>query len=68
MAPVEKLVVCAPHEERFYSCDDGPMGPMKLPFRAAHDVRPRSQQIPSWLILHVENYRGANEKALLRTH
>jgi subtilisin family serine protease len=40
MAPVEKLVVCAPHEQRFYSCDDGPMGPMKLPFKGAHEVRP----------------------------
>jgi subtilisin family serine protease len=40
MAPVEKLVVCAPHEQRYYSCDDGPMGPMKLPFKGAHKVRP----------------------------
>jgi subtilisin family serine protease len=40
MAPVEKLVVCAPHEPRFYSCDDGPMGPLKLPFKGAHEVRP----------------------------
>jgi subtilisin family serine protease len=40
MAPVEKLVVCTPHEERFYSCVDGPMGPMKLPFSGAHEVRP----------------------------
>jgi thermitase len=40
MAPVEKLVVCAPHEQRFYSCDDGPMGPMKLPFKGSHEVRP----------------------------
>jgi subtilisin family serine protease len=40
MAPVEKLVVCAPHERRFYSCDDGPMGPMTLPFKGAHEVRP----------------------------
>jgi subtilisin family serine protease len=40
MAPVEKLVVCAPHEQRFYSCDDGPMGPMKLPFKGAHEIRP----------------------------
>jgi subtilisin family serine protease len=39
MAPVEKPVVCTPHEERFYSCDDGPMGPMKLPFRGKHEVR-----------------------------
>jgi subtilisin family serine protease len=40
MAPVEKLVVCVPHEQRFYSCDDGPMGPMKLPFKGAHEIRP----------------------------
>jgi cell wall-associated protease len=40
MAPVENLVLCAPHEERFYSCDDGPMGPMKVPFKGAHEVRP----------------------------
>ena len=39
MAPVEKLVVCTPHEQRFYSCDDGPMGPMKLPFNGPHEVR-----------------------------
>jgi subtilisin family serine protease len=40
MAPVEKLVVCSPHEQRFYSCDDGPMGPTKLPFKGAHEVLP----------------------------
>jgi subtilisin family serine protease len=40
MAPVEKLVVCTPHEERFYSCKDGPMGPMKLPFQGAHELLP----------------------------
>jgi subtilisin family serine protease len=40
MAPVEKLVVCTPHEERFYSCADGPMGPMKLPFKGSHEVLP----------------------------
>jgi subtilisin family serine protease len=39
MAPVEKLVVCTPHEERFYWCKDGPMGPMKLAFKGAHEVR-----------------------------
>jgi subtilisin family serine protease len=39
MAPVERLVVCTPHEQRFYSCDDGPMGPMKLPFKGSHEVR-----------------------------
>jgi subtilisin family serine protease len=40
VAPVERLVVCAPHEPRFYACDDGPMGPMKLPFKGMHEVRP----------------------------
>jgi subtilisin family serine protease len=40
MAPVEKLVVCVPHEQRFYSCDDGPMGPTKVPFKGSHDVLP----------------------------
>ena len=40
MAPVENLVVCVPHEQRFYSCDDGPMGPTKLPFRGMHEVLP----------------------------
>jgi subtilisin family serine protease len=38
MAPVEKLVVCVPHEKRFYSCDDGPMGPMQQEFKGPHDV------------------------------
>jgi hypothetical protein len=38
MAPVEKLVVCTPHEERFCSCKDGPMGPTRLPFGGAHEV------------------------------
>jgi hypothetical protein len=38
-APVETLVVYAPHEQRFYSCDDGPMGPMKLRFKGIHEVR-----------------------------
>ncbi len=41
---VEKLVVCAPHDPRFYSCDDGPMGPMTLPFKGAHEVRPKAQR------------------------
>lgn len=38
MAPVENLVVCVPHERRFYSCDDGPMGATKVPFKGSHDV------------------------------
>jgi subtilisin family serine protease len=40
MAPVEKLVVCTPHEPRFYNCDDGPMGPAKQLFKGLHEVRP----------------------------
>jgi subtilisin family serine protease len=40
MAPVENLTVCAPHEERFYSWDDGPMGSGKLKFEDAYDVTP----------------------------
>lgn len=28
MAPVDSLVQCVPHEARFYSCDDGPAGPL----------------------------------------
>jgi subtilisin family serine protease len=40
MAPVEKLVVCVPHEGRLYSCDDGPMGPTKVPFKGMHDILP----------------------------
>ncbi len=39
MAPVENLVVCAPHEPRFYACDDGPMGPVKLPFQGPYELR-----------------------------
>jgi subtilisin family serine protease len=40
MAPVEKLVICTPHETRFYTCDDGPVGPTKQLFRGLHEVRP----------------------------
>ncbi len=39
MAPVENLWVCAPHEERFYSCDDGPMGSMKVKFKGTNEMR-----------------------------
>ena len=38
MAPVQDLVVCIPHERRFYQTDDGPMGPSKFPFKETHDV------------------------------
>jgi subtilisin family serine protease len=40
MAPVEKLLVCMPHDRRVYETLDGPMGPMKEPFRGAHQVLP----------------------------
>jgi subtilisin family serine protease len=38
MAPVEDLVVCMPHERRFYETDDGPMGATKVAFKGPHDV------------------------------
>lgn len=40
MAPVENVVVCTPHEERFYSCKDGPMGATRVPFKGAYEIRP----------------------------
>jgi subtilisin family serine protease len=40
MAPVQNLVVCIPHERRFYENDDGPMGAGKVPFKETHDVLP----------------------------
>ncbi len=40
MAPVQDLVVCMPHEPRFYQNDDGPMGPSKVPFKETHGVQP----------------------------
>jgi subtilisin family serine protease len=40
MAPVEKLLVCTPHDPRVYDTKDGPMGPMKVPFRGARQVLP----------------------------
>jgi len=38
MAPVQDLLVCAPHEQRMYETDDGPYGAMKEEFKGAHDV------------------------------
>jgi subtilisin family serine protease len=40
MAPVENLVVCVPHEQRFYSSDDGPMGATTVEFEGAHKTLP----------------------------
>ena len=38
MAPVENLTVCLPHEERFYSWEDGPVGSDKLEFEDMYDI------------------------------
>jgi subtilisin family serine protease len=38
MAPVQDLLVCAPHEKRVYETGDGPYGAMKEDFKGAHDV------------------------------
>ncbi|MDB6027731.1 MAG: peptidase, partial [Verrucomicrobiales bacterium] len=38
MAPMDNLVVCVPHEERFYSIDDGPMGSNHEKFEGAYRV------------------------------
>ncbi len=42
MAPAEKMLVCVPHEQRFYTIGDGPMGPMDLKdqFKGDHEVQP----------------------------
>jgi subtilisin family serine protease len=40
MAPVEKLLVCMPHDRRVYDIADGPMGPMKVEFKGPHQVLP----------------------------
>lgn len=39
MAPVENLVICMPHEERFYSRDDGPMGKTQDKFKGQYVVQ-----------------------------
>jgi subtilisin family serine protease len=39
MAPMEDLLVCAPHEKRMYQAADGPFGPTKLEFKGAHELR-----------------------------
>jgi thermitase len=40
MAPSENIVVCQPHDARFYICDDGPTGPFKMEFKGPHMTRP----------------------------
>ncbi|MHC4645935.1 MAG: S8 family peptidase [Planctomycetota bacterium] len=40
MAPVENLVVCLPHEKRFYSADDSPAGATDEEFEDMYDMMP----------------------------
>jgi thermitase len=40
LAPAENIVVCAPHDQRFYASDDGPSGPSKEEFKGAYEVEP----------------------------
>jgi len=40
MAPVENLVVAAPHEQAFYAWNDTPMGKQKLPLEGPYMVVP----------------------------
>ena len=40
MAPVDSLVVCIPHEKRYYSADDSPMGATEEEFKDMYDVMP----------------------------
>ena len=48
MAPVDSLMVCQPHEERWYDVKDSPMGPMKLEFsQRAQGIRKRRNVLSS---------------------
>jgi subtilisin family serine protease len=40
MAPVENLVVCVPHETRFYSADDSPAGATDEEFKGMYETMP----------------------------
>jgi thermitase len=40
MAPSENLVVCVPHDERYYAAKDGPLGETSVPFAGAYQVLP----------------------------
>ena len=40
MAPTEGLQVCMPHDRRFYTCEDGPLGPIKHEFNGMHETFP----------------------------
>ncbi len=38
MAPVQDIVVCEPHEKRFYSWESGPMGPGNVEFKDIYNT------------------------------
>jgi thermitase len=40
MAPTEGLQVCMPHDKRFYTCEDGPMGPTRQDFTDMYETFP----------------------------
>jgi subtilisin family serine protease len=40
VAPVEDLLVLAPHDPRMYTAADGPTGPTDVPFQGPHTVTP----------------------------
>jgi subtilisin family serine protease len=40
MAPVEKILVCQPHDPRFYETRDGPTGAAKVEFKGSTQVLP----------------------------
>ncbi|MHC4739858.1 MAG: S8 family peptidase [Planctomycetota bacterium] len=40
MAPTESLQVCMPHDKRFYTSEDGPMGPTKIEFNGMYEIFP----------------------------
>jgi subtilisin family serine protease len=37
MAPTESILVCVPHEQRFYAADNSPMGPRQGTFEGMHE-------------------------------
>jgi thermitase len=40
MAPAENVIVCAPHDKRFYASEDGPSGAAKEEFKGTYEVVP----------------------------
>lgn len=40
MAPAEDIIVCVPHDKRFYASDDGPAGATSEEFKGNYEVMP----------------------------